>query len=164
MVFGLRKAPGAGQETEEPTVVDNTATTPIDEKGEAVQASGIDVDASLDQLKKFKKTHQWVSLRAYACACACTCAMYEILCLVLPCEMAATAQHSTAQHSYNQSTSEMFMLTTPCAGSQPPPARARHSQCRPRVRRCREGSRGGTRAPRGGLALPRSARRRAQLR
>lgn len=60
MVFGLRKAPGAGQVAEEPT-------PNVDEKGkgkgegEGVVASGIDVDASLDQLKKFKKTHQWVS-------------------------------------------------------------------------------------------------------
>ena len=61
MVFGLRKAPAAGQVTEEPTVADNVGTTNIDEKGEGVAASGIDVDASLDQLKKFKKTHQWVS-------------------------------------------------------------------------------------------------------
>jgi hypothetical protein len=60
MDFGFRKSPGAGQTAEEPSVVENTATT-IDEKGETVQASGIDVDASLDQLKKFKKTHQWVS-------------------------------------------------------------------------------------------------------
>jgi hypothetical protein len=61
MVFGFRKSPGAGQATEEPSVVENAGTTPIDEKGEAVQSSGIDIDASLDQLKKFKKTHQWVS-------------------------------------------------------------------------------------------------------
>lgn len=65
MVFGFRKSPGAGEVAEEPTVVENnennTATSDIDEKGETIQASGIDVDASLDQLKKFKKTHQWVS-------------------------------------------------------------------------------------------------------
>lgn len=58
MVFGFRKSPGAGQTAEDPTIVEN------DEKGETVQSSGIDVDASLDQLKKFKKTHQWVSLPA----------------------------------------------------------------------------------------------------
>jgi hypothetical protein len=65
MVFGLRKAPGAGQTTEEPTVADNAGTTNIDEKGEGVVASGFDVDASLDQLKKFKKTHQWVSFSLF---------------------------------------------------------------------------------------------------
>jgi hypothetical protein len=62
MVFGFRKSPGAT--AEEPTAVETAATTAIDEKGETVQSSGIDVDASLDQLKKFKKTHQWVS---FAC-------------------------------------------------------------------------------------------------
>jgi hypothetical protein len=65
MVFGLRKAPVAGQVAEEPTVADNVGTTNIDEKGEGVVASGIDVDASLDQLKKFKKTHQWVSFSLF---------------------------------------------------------------------------------------------------
>ena len=42
------------------------------EKGEGVIASGIDVDASLDQLKKFKKTHQWVSLFASCLRYICT--------------------------------------------------------------------------------------------
>jgi hypothetical protein len=64
MVFGLRKKPAGGDVVEEPTVAE-TATTPIDEKSEGVQASGIDVDQSLDQLKKFKKTHQWVRLHLY---------------------------------------------------------------------------------------------------
>ncbi len=63
MVFGLRKAPGAGQISAEPNYADNnTPTANVDEKGEAITASGIDVDASLDQLKKFKKTHEWVSV------------------------------------------------------------------------------------------------------
>jgi hypothetical protein len=59
MVFGFRKSPG-GQTAKEPTI-ENAPTTPIDEKEETVRTSGIDVDASLDQLRKFKKTHQWVS-------------------------------------------------------------------------------------------------------
>jgi len=72
MVFGFRKSPGAERTAEEPTVVENAAATPIDEKGETVQASGIDVDASLDQLKKFKKTHQWVSSPGRTCERAAT--------------------------------------------------------------------------------------------
>jgi hypothetical protein len=59
MVFGLRKKP-AGEAVEEPTVAGEAAATPMDEKNEGAIASGIDVDQSLDQLKKFKKAHQWV--------------------------------------------------------------------------------------------------------
>jgi hypothetical protein len=70
MIFGFRKSPGVGKATEEPTVIENAGTTPIDEKGETVQSSGIDIDASLDQLKKFKKTHQWVSSLSFSLSLA----------------------------------------------------------------------------------------------
>ena len=69
MVFGLRKASAAGQVTEEPTAVDNATTTNIDAKDEGVVASGIDIDTSLDQLKKFTRvvadTGDFVTLKEF---------------------------------------------------------------------------------------------------
>lgn len=61
MVFSLRKKP-ADEVVEEPPAAGETRATPIDEKNEVVVASGVDVGQSLDQLKKFRKTHQWVCL------------------------------------------------------------------------------------------------------
>lgn len=66
MAFGLFKRKDQTQTAPEPEGV--TIESPAEEraeqeeKAEAIRATGIDVDETVDQLQKFKKIHKWVRL------------------------------------------------------------------------------------------------------
>jgi hypothetical protein len=62
MAFGLFKRKDQRQTTQGSVTIESPAEERADqeEKTEAIRASGVDVEETIDQLEKFKKIHKWV--------------------------------------------------------------------------------------------------------
>ena len=62
MAFGLFKRKDQRQTAPESVTIESPAEERAEqeEKTEAIRATGVDVEATIDQLEKFKKIHKWV--------------------------------------------------------------------------------------------------------